>query len=1168
VLGIAVAATVAIFVSFFSLDTPRAAVQAGPTFAVKKTDADKGDSDLSDSVCSTVTGNPRPPADARTCTLRAAIQNANRDPDKNRVEFQLPGPATITLSDWLPELRQPIEIDGWSQSPGGSTVPQPSVRIDGSTLPRLSCALENEGAGTAFFVRGAGSLIRGLNIAGFPCDDIAVRGAGRTTISGNYLGTNSAGTAINANAGAGASASKNGVHVELSPGTIVGGANPAAGNVVTSPTGPAILVAGGSSNTQVLHNKVGVSAAGDVLLSPTSNNAPWVGIVVTGRTGSVPDPISVALVADNHVAGIDDGEVQPAGIRIGPGVTGAEVLRNLIGTNGSGDRMVVQGAPFEQTAANGIEVRALDPDLPSPDAVIRENTVAAMNFGIVLAGAGVHHASVEGNLVGVAKDRTTAIPNAKVGVLVTEASRDNVIGYARSDRPDPDCAAGSKCNIVANNRVSGVALETPPQAQQPPGSGRPAGPRNTIRGNSIYQNQGAGIDRPGYGITPNDVSLLDENVDFPIGVTVSDKGISGLVQVPDPEHADLTIDVYRLDPGSDQRSGPNDRGVMRPGVAPDGSLAWPSSPTPDNPSSFGEGRTWIGTVAQDRIGRGGNWLLPLTLSVDDARRYAFTATVTDSKGNTSEFSAFCPNDDLRDDADNDDDSLCDDWERLGIDNDGDGVNDLRLQDPPFEANPDEPDVFVEIDYIDNSRPHDIPEAGWSTGPAANGLSAVVQAFADAPNPIALHLSPGSGVGLVDEPVFGGGLTTWFDSDQARGDSDFFDLKLGGPSPCDGSFGSYTDRTNANCAAILGAKSLVFRYVLFANAIAGSDAAGRSQIGGSDAIIAVSHFSDQDAILAGGGHFVCWQLHSCWADFQGTAFMHELGHTLGLRHGGRGDMNNKPNQLSIMNYAYSDRTYTPFRALDFARSQLEPLDEANLNESAGLNLTSLSSDEIRELKSHFPEVVFVSKGRNDPCEVWSPSVEGPIDWDKDGQIEARVSQHLRASDEQPDCTVPQRSELQSFEEWSRLDLNFRDRDERSAAALLVREPPYSPTARAAHVDHDGDGVDDLADNCQAVSNPGQLDDDQDGVGNRCDSGPIESPSRPAKAIGSSSRWRTTAQAPPPASSRRSSPPACPRQPTYPAGEPLRASGGPSATSSQEKPRSSRSPHKSPGPTRSR
>ena len=37
--------------------------------------------------------------------------------------------------------------------------------------------------------------------------------------------------------------------------------------------------------------------------------------------------------------------------------------------------------------------------------------------------------------------------------------------------------------------------------------------------------------------------------------------------------------------------------------------------------------------------------------------------------------------------------------------------------------------------------------------------------------------------------------------------------------------------------------------------------------------------------------------------QAGTFMHELGHNLGLRHGGGDNTNCKPHHLSVMNYAY-------------------------------------------------------------------------------------------------------------------------------------------------------------------------------------------------------------------------------------------------------------------------
>src|SRR5439155_15763147 len=57
-------------------------------------------------------------------------------------------------------------------------------------------------------------------------------------------------------------------------------------------------------------------------------------------------------------------------------------------------------------------------------------------------------------------------------------------------------------------------------------------------------------------------------------------------------------------------------------------------------------------------------------------------------------------------------------------------------------------------------------------------------------------------------------------------------------------------------------------------------------------------------------------------------MHELGHTLGLRHGGQDGHNHKVNQLSVMNYSWSagvyfqDPTHTSgARYLDYSRMEL-------------------------------------------------------------------------------------------------------------------------------------------------------------------------------------------------------------------------------------------------------
>jgi hypothetical protein len=74
--------------------------------------------------------------------------------------------------------------------------------------------------------------------------------------------------------------------------------------------------------------------------------------------------------------------------------------------------------------------------------------------------------------------------------------------------------------------------------------------------------------------------------------------------------------------------------------------------------------------------------------------------------------------------------------------------------------------------------------------------------------------------------------------------------------------------------------------------------------------------------------------------QAGTFMHELGHNLGLRHGGEDHAQWKPNYLSIMNYAFQtrgliiDNTEGHF---DYSRHDLPDLNENSLNETVGINL---------------------------------------------------------------------------------------------------------------------------------------------------------------------------------------------------------------------------------------
>ncbi|MBL8950548.1 MAG: thrombospondin type 3 repeat-containing protein [Myxococcaceae bacterium] len=373
-------------------------------------------------------------------------------------------------------------------------------------------------------------------------------------------------------------------------------------------------------------------------------------------------------------------------------------------------------------------------------------------------------------------------------------------------------------------------------------------------------------------------------------------------------------------------------------------------------------------------------------------------------------------------VDDDGDSLCDSWETTGIDVDLDGRPELLLP----GADPQHKDLYVEIDWMELHQP------------LTAALQAVEAAFANAPvtNPdgttgINLHLE-------LDEQALAHAPTTAFGAE-------FQTIKKSW-------FGTAAQRGSTGA---MGAKRLAYRYALFAHQMPGSTSSGMAELPGDDLIVT----------LGARGRA---QHNVGTLDEQAATFMHELGHNLGLRHGGDDDWYCKPNYQSVMSYVLQfEGDPAVGRKLDFSRRKLPDLVEPFLNELLGI------------------------QGDPGDIAVWEPPAmrgslvtspgNAPIDWNRDN-VAATVG---LSADITQSCR-PGLDTLTGHDDWSNIRYALKPPSGSAAGAPPVEMTYEESLAMSPDTDHDGHT--NIQDNCPYVANSPQMDMDADGVGNECDTCP--------------------------------------------------------------------------------
>jgi hypothetical protein len=339
-------------------------------------------------------------------------------------------------------------------------------------------------------------------------------------------------------------------------------------------------------------------------------------------------------------------------------------------------------------------------------------------------------------------------------------------------------------------------------------------------------------------------------------------------------------------------------------------------------------------------------------------------------------------------VDSDGDGLLDEWETTGIDTNGDGTVELNLA--AMGANPNHKDMFIELDTMPN---HTIAQAAINT---------VVASFAAAPvtNPdgttgITLHVD--NGPASIMNPVTG---ATWGALSRATA-----------TIPETAVLGTFSG-PNYNWAAFDVFKAANFpaeRAPAFRYAISGHQygAATNTSSGLARGI------SGSDFLITLGGFCAVGDCSGTVAQQTGT-FMHELGHTLNLRHGGGDNTNRKPNYLSIMNYAFQMSGLTAggvggrYDYSRFGPTVLPDLNENTLAEATGFGAVPAPGAPV-------DVNTFTSIRGCAAAPLWRITpITGAVDWNCSGAATDAGSADINRETAAAPLTV-----LTSYDDWAGL-----------------------------------------------------------------------------------------------------------------------------------------------------
>ena len=467
-------------------------------------------------------------------SLREAIINANQTTAADTINFSVAG--TITPTTSLPTITQPVTINGYSAP--GAVLNSGSAGFVGTLVVELSGASAGS-SGIGLHISANNCLISGLAINRFEDSGIRIDTGTGNSVTGNFIGTNLAGTASLGNF-------NRGVLIVGSTGNSIGTTSAAGANVISGNFGTGISITGGGS-AAVRNNFIGTDKNGTAIVANTQE-----GVRIVDSSGSTiggANSSSRNIISGNVGSGVSI--IQSSNTT---SASGNVISANFIGVDITGNATTLSGGFQTSPVGNsgsGVLINA-GGNTVGGNRTTTATSSTCVNACNVIAGNRANGVSISsnfavgnivtGNNIGVGANNTISIGNRDNGIQISNLAAGNTIGGTNA-------AVGfcnNTCNQIANNgdtasstsARAGVYIDTT------------AGTGNAIRQASIYNNSGIGIDLGAVGSTANDTGDPDTGANdlqnFPIISSALTNGVvtGTLNSTPSTTFA---VDFYRND---------------------------------------------------------------------------------------------------------------------------------------------------------------------------------------------------------------------------------------------------------------------------------------------------------------------------------------------------------------------------------------------------------------------------------------------------------------------------------------------------------------------------------------------------------------------------------------------------------------------------------------------